>query len=236
MIKIAICDDNLIFLQEFKKELSLLLDAQNIEYIIKEYWSGEALLYEEEKENFHILILDIEMEGISGIEVAECIRNRDSEKIIIFVTNQEMLVFESIKYAPFRFLRKQYMHIELEEAVMELSSNIKLENKVYTFSMNGEIIYIKVQDIFYFESLEHKIMIHSKDGVYYTRDRLKKLEKELKNVGFIRVHSGYLVNQKYIFRIKKKDIVLSNNIILPLSRHRVDEVKRFIMLHKRGIY
>lgn len=108
MFKISICDDNNSFL-EFLKEYVYSI-SRNLKYPVEVYTYNKGIdvvkLICDKKEDFDILLLDIDMPDINGLKVAKSIREINSDLLLIFVSSHEQYVFESIEYAPFRFIRK----------------------------------------------------------------------------------------------------------------------------------
>jgi len=233
-IQIAICDDEEIFLNNLKNQIVQQFQITGMDYELHVYDNGTNLIKMSEKMVFDIVFLDIEMPLLNGLEVAENLRERNPFMHIIFVTNRDDLVFTSFRYRPFRFIRKQTISEELPEAVSHITQVIKKENQYYTVSINNSLKQIKIADILYFESLKHDIYIHTQKEEIRIKSNLTKIEKEMSIHGFIRVHSGYLVNYRFIYSVNKGDIVLSNQALIPLSRHRAETVKQKLQLYARG--
>lgn len=235
MINIGICDDDNIFLSKLSNEIDNLLSDKKIKYNIHTYYDGNLLIEDNKRKVFHILFLDIEMPCISGIEIANHFRNKNPYIIIIFITNRDDLVFESIQYKPFRFIRKKYYLKEIEEAVSSLVRHINNESQYYTFATKNSTANIKFSDIIYMESKKHYIYVYCTNNEYCVRGTMNTLEIDFETRGFVRIHSGYLVNFRYIFSVNKTDVVLDNQKNLPLSRHRMLEVKQKLQLFTRGM-
>jgi DNA-binding LytR/AlgR family response regulator len=233
-IQIAICDDEDIFLSNLKDLVVQKLQITGMDYELHIYDNGTNLLKISEKILFDIVFLDIEMPMLNGLEVAEKLREVNPFIHIIFVTNRDDLVFTSLRYRPFRFIRKQAIEEELPEAISHITQVIQEENQYYTFTINNSLKQIKIADIVYFESLKHDIYIHTLTEDIRMKSNLTKIEKEMFLHGFIRVHSGYLVNHRYIYSVNKFDVVLSNQASIPLSRHRAETVKQKLQLFARG--
>lgn len=234
VVQIAVCDDETIFLENFVRQIRLQFIKTETEINIRSFSDGADLLETGSKIPYDVLFLDIEMPGIDGIETADRIRAVNPYVNIIFVTNRDDLVFQSIQYRPFRFIRKHFLEQELPEAVEALTNKMKMENRYYTVSFNNSSIQVRVTDIMYIESFKHDIFLYTKDEKYRIKSNLQKMEKELEIYGFIRVHSGFLVNYRYIYSIDKTKVVLSNKDMVPLSRHRSNTVKQKLQLFARG--
>lgn len=115
MIKIALCDDEESMVNLEKDKLIEMASYQSLD--IKTYTDSKLFLEELKKEDFHIICLDIEMPNVNGMELAREIRAMGKESLLIFITNYENKVFQSLHYTPFRFIRKRYLEKELEEAI-----------------------------------------------------------------------------------------------------------------------
>lgn len=234
MLEIAICDDEKIILDEVYSLVSSLFAITATQYHITTYKDGNELLSDCINKSFDILFLDIEMPNITGMQVAETVRKNNPYVNIIFITNRDDLVFHSIRFKPFRFIRKQYIKEELPEAIQALVVKIRSENQYFTISFNNSTKEIKIKDILYVESYKHDIYLYSKEEKYRIKSNLKTIEKEFEPFGFIRVHSGYLVNYRFIYSIDKTKVILDNADMVPLSRYRIEAVKQKLMLYSRG--
>ncbi len=234
IVQIAVCDDEKIFLEDLVSQVSTQFIKSGSEVNINSYTDGAKLLEASKDIPFDVLFLDIEMPGISGIDVAEKIRVTNPYINIIFITNREDLVFHSIRYRPFRFIRKPCLREELPEAIEAITNKIRNENRYYTISFNNSSIQIRITDIMYIESYKHDIFLYTQDEKYRIKSNLQRIEKEFEVYGFIRVHSGFLVNYRYIYSVDKTKVVLSNKDMVPLSRYRMETVKQKLQLFARG--
>ena len=108
IINIAVCDDEQDYLKNIQKQLFQLANALNITIETYLYTDGNKVvdLIYNNKEDFDILFLDIDMPNISGLEVAKKLREKGSDIILIFISAHEQYVFDSIEYNPFRYIRK----------------------------------------------------------------------------------------------------------------------------------
>jgi DNA-binding LytR/AlgR family response regulator len=234
VVQIAICDDEKILLENLEQQIGVQFSLAGVEYQIKTYTNGMDLIADYENYLFDVIFLDIEMPELDGLSVAEKMRITNPFVSIIFITNRDDLVFQSIRYRPFRFIRKHYIAAELSEAVQAIANKLKAENQYFTVSFNNSALQIRIIDIIYIESYKHDIYIYCHDEKYRIKDNLGKLEKEFEVFGFIRVHSGFLVNYRYIYSIDKAKIILLNKDMVPLSRYRIETVKQKLQLFARG--
>lgn len=239
-LQIGICDDNSIDLKLVKNELENILNGVGVSYNIHSYDSGNSLIREISNVcEYDVLLLDIDMPGIDGIDVARRLAESTSLVNIIFITNHNELVFEAIHYRPFRFIRKEKLKEELSEAIHAVINKISEETLLYEFGSGRDNIKIRILDVDYLESKGHYIQIHSGGKVTEIRGKISQYEDKLKNYGFIRIHLGYLVNVRKIYNITSKGVLLDNKELLPISRKNVDIIKEthanFVRRFVRGI-
>lgn len=225
---IFICDDDELFLDRLKKEISAWCEKEQCICQINEYLQGERMLSDIEKKA-GLYMLDIDMPEMSGLELATQIKQRDSEAVILFVSNHEEMVFEAIHYAPFRFIRKERLPEELPEALLAWWCRIQQQEEQLTLATRAGVCMVAVRDILYMETRGHYLSVHCVDNVYEMRGRMLDWEEKLKDSGFLRVNAGCIVNCRYIHGLKSASVELISGEIFSISRQRRDEVKHAYM-------
>lgn len=224
-MKIAICDDEKSAIELIKRELGKVAEKLQIVMDIYEYQTGGKLLEEITKQKIEVVFLDIDMPGMSGMETANCLMEQCPLLNIIFLTNREDLVFQALKYRPFRFIRKSHIRNELAESVAAAMKKIASEMYVVSFGRGKIEGKYAIKDILYIESQKHYLNIHMQDEVHRFRGKISDCEKGLGDYGFVRVHKGYLVNIRYIEYFLSDTVVLDNKERIPVSRNRAEEIK-----------
>jgi len=125
-MRIAVCDDDKTFINEINDDIAEIKTENDI-INIEEYLSGEKLIKDFHKGLFDIIILDIEMGCLNGLETAEYIRKLDSDVIIIFLTSYESFVYRGYEVKAFRYILKNQprsMRLEqLQAAINECCMN-----------------------------------------------------------------------------------------------------------------
>lgn len=193
-----------------------------------------------------ILMLDIQMPGMDGMEVARIIRTQNSETIIIFVTAWKDYVFQAFDVRAFHYLVKPFDDQKLEEVLacaIEQCENRRQEKMIpsvqqkqekYIMVKNkGMHFKIKVSGIIYAEVFNRKITIHSVDGDVEYYGRMSELEKQA-GEDFFRTHRGYLVHLKYVVRYDASTIYLERGTALMSKSKFPDFVKEFLKYNKRN--
>ncbi|MDE6732698.1 MAG: LytTR family DNA-binding domain-containing protein [Oscillospiraceae bacterium] len=222
MVRLAVCDDE----QEMIDCISDKLRAHFPEKCeITAYVDGASLLSGHLKERFDAIFLDISMPGLNGMETAKKIRENDDRVKIIFVSNQNELAYKGYLYGAFRFVRKSNLDQELLEAATSLKEVLLFQNENIAFKTDTGYIVRAAEEIKYFEADGHLIYMACKDSTIRINGTLRDYEERLKNLGFIRIHKGVLVNFRYIRYIDKNAVILTCGKRLALSRNRITETK-----------
>lgn len=123
MIRVIICDDNIVFMNHFKEIVESSLSNYTDDFQISTVSNGKLLLAKHMESEFDIIFLDIDMPDISGFDVAKVLRDNNSRCFLIFITNHSELVYESMDFQPFNFIRKN-CGIPVEESVEKIISKL----------------------------------------------------------------------------------------------------------------
>lgn len=228
MLKIAVCDDEEISLKTVFIQVQNLLKERYDDFKLDSYSSSLELLKKCSSENYDLILLDIDMPELNGFEVSAYLRKNCIFSSIIFISSRENFVFQSIKYKPFRFIRKSCLDTELKEGLEDYLHFYLKKNMLCSFRIDDSVVSVQLNKIMYFDSYNHDILINMEDKTTFKLNRkynLKVLENQFAEHGFIRVHKSYLVNFRYINIIKETDVILNNNTIIPSTRQRVTKVK-----------
>lgn len=226
MINLVICDDESYMVERIDHEIKKILST-DIEYYCYCYTDTDELLKLSNSLRVDILLLDIEMPKLNGFKVVELVRKSNENVIVIFITNMDLYVYESLKYHPFRFIRKTHLE-ELKEALLSALALNKSQTQKITMRINSnKIVKVNQADIVYFESIHNNLKVVTIDSTYTYRGTLKSIENDYRFKCFLRIHSGYLVNMKYIYVIDNTELevrYLDKKVLLPISRGRHSDV------------
>lgn len=238
MSRIGICDDNPIFAKHLEKAVKNAFSKYEGNYDIQAFSDGIVLLSQNSLEPFDVLFLDIDMPKAGGFDIAKQLREAYSHCIIVFVTSHAELVFESMNYQPFNFIRKN-CNIPLEESVSNIVDKLVLHMRQDDYIVVDDQYSRKhsmyIRNILYVQSDDHyllfKVVNKSSFETIRAHERLKDFESLLMPYSFVRIHKSYLVNLKYVTYINKKanEIELKGGIRLPLSRnYKHDAEEKYI--------
>lgn len=225
-MKIAICDDELEFTNYLKKILFNQMKELGADCKLTIYNKGLELI--NDIMSFDAVFLDIDMPEISGLEIADYI-NKNTSIMIIFVSAHDELVYSSLRFQPFRFIRKAYIPEEISEAVqaMHKAWKIKILKQKFCFETKSGKVILDLDKVPYIEIYGHNLLIHTIDHNKPLEGYgpLSVLEQRLEPMDFVRVHKSFLVNCRFIYSIEFKQLILDDDTIIPLSRYKADYVK-----------
>ncbi len=234
MLNCVICDDDVLAVREARAILEAALQENGCGGRITEYTDARVLLYDvQEYKPIDLVILDIEMPYVSGMELAAEIKERFPDCCIIFLTQHAQYAIEAYELNIFRYTPKSQMHIKLGGYIADALRLIALQDgMVYTVTA-GE----------HWERLPYAQMLCvKKDGKYAVitcldgreiriRKTLQSVCAELDENEFLRIDRGLVVNIATIQRISGGEIVCKGDRRFPVSRLRLNAVKAKVTLY-----
>ena len=229
MIKIAVCDDEIKIIEDINR----MIKKHQPNAGVATYSNGESLLKAMEEDSYDVVLLDIDMPGLSGMDVAAAMTEDKKKSLIVFVTAHDELVYDSFKYHPFAFVRKKYLEEELISVLKDCQKEIESKDRHFLFKSEGKIVSLVTQDITYFEAEANYLVIHEKNTIYRMRGTMTSVENRLRNDGWVRIHKGFLVNQEHIRTLKMEEVSLDTNEKLPIGKAYADEAKKSILRYMR---
>ena len=230
MIKILICDDDIGFIDLLKEKVRKCLvygRFSDIEYEIVATSNTDEVLSLCLKSGCHIAFLDIDMPVINGFDVASLLHEKMPETKIIFVSNLENMVYTSLKFNPFRFIRKNYLDKELKEAIDSAINELVLKNKYIVLGNTYSEEKVFIKDIAFLESRKNYVYVHLSDGREIAhRSTINNMQIVLRDCEFVRVHTAFLVNLQKIKYIHKDEFELDNGIKIKASRSYFKDARK----------
>ena len=196
----------------------------DIEYEIKVYNSGDDLLEGYDKYT-DIILLDIQMDGLDGMETARKIREFDDNVEIIFITSFVEYALEGYEVNAYRYLLKPVKDENLRTSLINCLNDRNFVKRSIVIKEGDTRIKISLKDIMYIEVQGNDITVHTLKDTYRTKGTMSNFETEINSNMFVRCHKSYLVNLEYIKSIKRYTSILVNDEEVPLSRNKYKEIK-----------
>lgn len=230
-LSIAICDDEAVVNKEIKKIINTFAKSSHDSIDVFTYTSGEAFLQALDSGNYYDLaFLDINLGGITGLQIGEVIRNKLEHNLmhIYYTTGYPQEIRAVLRAQPLDLIPKPVKKEDIYNALSK--SKELLENyreKVFTFYTRGERHKIPVKYILYFQTSYGKIMIVTKIGTYECFSRtMTSIYEELKAYKFFFCDRSFLVNFSYVVSLTVQELkLLEVEETLPVARSRYEGLK-----------
>ena len=198
LYQIVVCDDEEQILKDIyaKTKAAFLKQEIKAEFFCTK---DSRILMDFLQEKFvDVIFLDIDMPYFSGMDIAAYLNEKCPNTLLVFVTSQDALVYQTFAYRPFAFLRKTYFEEELPELIVRIKKEWNKCQSDIVINKGREVTRILIKDILYIESEGNYLNIYTSDNVIKVRETMTAMEKELIEKGFIRCHKGYLANMEHM--------------------------------------
>lgn len=232
-MKIAVCDDNLNFLQETSAYVKQYSNETGCGISCDIFTNPlELAVHVEKGIRYDALFLDIYMPGMNGIQCARDIRIHDSYVKIIFLTSSVEFAIESYSVKAYDYLVKPVQKERLFEILKQLEQESHGTKKnIILLKCKTGIVKAALSEVEYCEMLNRKIVIHMTSlKEYECNFKMSELEEKLKSSGmFFRPHRSFLVNMNYIREFTPKNLILECGVEVPLPREKYAQMKQKYM-------
>ena len=224
-MKIGICDDS----PKDRAAIETVLKQLKVKADIFE--KGEDLQAAFWKENYDLILLDIEMPGIGGYELAVVLKAQNAACEIVFITDHLEMIFDSFQFKPAAFVPKQALKTELPKVMKRLMKQADTLEQVYVTKKKTQQRITPLKEVLHLKYVyDHEVEFTLKDGSRFSETgTMKEFEAELGAKGFIRIYRDCLVNALYIARLEKDAVVLTSGEQLTIARERREPVRKAYM-------
>lgn len=229
MMQIYICDDEPQILKMMSEKISCYLPNDKI----TAFSSGRELMVAVTKVPCDILFLDIDMPQINGMDIAHRLNGSKQRPLLIFVTNHDELVYESLLYHPFGFIRKSRFSEEIGKILEDCRKELDTRQKRFHFRMAGREVILLLSDILYFEADGNYLKVCTASEKYRFRSTVAAVESDLAEAGFVRVHKGFLVNLCAVRTVGNEKLELVNGEAIPLGKNYADIARKNLLQFMR---
>lgn len=227
-LRFAICDDEVGERDYIKELVRKWADKEGRTAVTTCFSSAEAFLFQyADNKDYDILLLDIEMGGLNGIELAKKVRAENKEVQIIFITGYMDYISDGYEVEALHYLIKPISESKLYDVINRAVIKLKRNEKALLVKLLDETVRIPLYDILFFEVQRNYVTIHAvhaKDCIT-VKSTLSEFEKELDD-RFFRAGRSFIVNLYYVRRVTKTDVFLSDGSSIPLPRGLYDKINR----------
>ena len=235
MLKIAVLDDEPIFLERIGKKIHSIYLDMHCKVEIDHYESSKVLLDEvKDGQRYDIYVLDVEVPGLSGVELGRELRRMSDYSFILFLTAYPQYAIEGYDSRAYQYILKDEWEGKLKETLMKIQKSIdERTDPSYRITINNRMEKLPVKDIYYARKDRKNVVFHTRIGESSIRKTLADVYTELPNEDFIYVDRSYIVNLEHVMKLKNRELHMSNGDIVPVSYPQLEKVKKSINAYWR---
>ncbi|GHU62015.1 DNA-binding response regulator [Clostridia bacterium] len=234
MMRIAVCEDELIQRKLLEDDIRLWAKKNDIEIDLRTYAGAEAFLFQKETNgSVDCLFLDIDMGGgITGLELAQSVRETDSQVTIVFLTALSKYVFSGYKVQAFDYFVKPLKEQDLDRVLKHVSKSIQaVRQDGFFIPSRSEYIHIRYDDVYCFEANLHMTKVHTKVGTEQYNAKISYFEELLPKEQFVKTHRSFIVNLRFVRQVMTGAVSMADGQTVPVSRGRQREVDRRMLTY-----
>ncbi len=231
MLEIAIVEDEESYRNVLCEYLKKYEQETEEEIHVSIFTDGDEIV-ENYTAKYDIILMDIEMQFMNGMDAAHKIREVDKAVIIIFITNMAQYAIQGYAVDALDYVLKPISYFAFSQRIQRAVGRMKKREERYIniVSKNG-VNKVAVSEIGWIESEGHRLIYHAKDQVYEsTLNSMKKIENELKDCNFFRCNKGYLVNLAHVKAIRDGWAILTNGQVM-ISRAKKTEFQKALITY-----
>lgn len=223
-MRIGLCDDST------RDQAAVLAVLKKLGLKADVFDAGESLQAAFWRQAYDLVLLDIEMPGTGGYELALVLKKQNPACEIVFITEHMELVLDAFQFKPAAFVPKQMLAAELPKALGRILQKEK-QNPVFVTKKKKQDRIVELNQVIYLKYIyDHEVQFTLKDGSCFSETgSMKQFEAELSGEGFIRIYSNCMVNALYIVRMEKDAVILAGGEQLAVARERRESVRRAYM-------
>ena len=229
-VNIAIIEDNLDDFRKLKDCLDRYVTDCRYDFSIQHFPSGEAFLASHL--SFHLIFMDIELPGISGLETSKKLREENSDAILVLVTNMVQYAIHGYAVKAIDYIVKPVMYEQLALKMSGFLSMIKRRQKSILIKQKNVLTKINIHEIRFIEVFKHDLYIQMENEKINCRGTLAEYETELDGCGFIKCSQSCLVNLFFVQKISGDNIYVDGHSIQVSRREKKAFQDAFIRYEK----
>jgi len=226
--RFAVCDDDGQY-AEYIAQLAVRWGSLTGNPVETECFpSAEAFLFRyEERRDFDVLLLDVEMAGMDGVELAKTVRQADDDVQIVFITGYTDYIAEGYEVAALHYLMKPVNEEKFCQVLTRAVSRLARNEPYLTLELPGETVRVPLPEIRYLDVRQNYVTIHGRQD-YTLKRPLGEFEAALDR-RFYRMGRSCIVNLTCIRRVSRAEVELTSGERLPLPRGQYEKLNQAII-------
>ena len=213
MIRIALVEDDKSYREELMRFLKRYEQESGEKFHITTFTDGDEIV-DGYSCCYDIILMDIVMKYMNGMDAAERIREADSEVVIIFITNTPQYAMKGYLVDALDYVLKPVSYFSFSQRIDRALARMKKRTKKYlSIAYKGGVKKLDVAQITYVEVRDHDLIFHTQEQEYLSKGTLTDVEQALEQQPFFRCNKCYLVNLEYVEGVQNNDILVAGDLV-----------------------
>lgn len=220
-MKIAICDDEICYIQEIRALLTHWAVRHDLSLTLYQYSNGDDLLLALQNTSIDLIILDIIMPLLNGLDTARELRNEGITVPLVFLTSSKDFALESYEVKALNYLLKPIDSQKFFSVLDDFLKNLESSSETFTAHTSDGFCKITLNDVDYLEAQNKWVLVYLSDGkVQKIREQFSKCEGIFTpQKGFFKCHRSYIVNLSHVQKFTRSQITTAISSTVPISRN-----------------
>ena len=225
MYHIAIVEDEAAFAVQLQEFLEKYQEENDIRFKVSVFSDGEEIL-KDYQPLYDIIMLDIEMPKINGMQAAEQIREQDTDVTLMFITNMAAYAIRGYEVGALDFVMKpiNYYTFSMKLTRVLKRTKQKAQQEILLTLPDG-VKKLNVQQIYYVEVQNRMLSYHTDEGIFMMRGTMQSVEQLLAPYAFAKCNHWYIVNLKHVSEVRKTTAIVAGNELEVSRRNRTAFLK-----------
>lgn len=225
MYRIAVVDDDREFSAKLREYLEQYAKENDETFEIEVFYDGAEIL-KDYTPRYELILLDIEMPAVNGMEAAQKIREMDEAVVLMFITNMAQYAIHGYSVGALDFVMKPISYYPFSMKIKRALKRVqKKEIPTILLTTSDGVKRLKVSQIYYVEIQGHMLHYYTEEGEFVMRGTLSSVEKMLPSSLFVKCNHWYLVNLMHVTEVRKNTTVVGNFELEVSRRNRAGFLK-----------
>ena len=208
MYHIAIVEDEATFRQQLIEYLTQYQRENNLEFKISEFSDGAEIL-ENYQTEYDVILLDIEMQKVNGMDAAKQIRMQDDNVVLMFITNMASYAIHGYEVGALDFVMKPITYYTFSMKLTRALKRAKQqEQKSLLLPLSDGVKKLELSEIYFIEGQSRMLYYHTATGDYVVKGTMQSAEKSMEEFPFAKCNHWYLVNLMHVKEVRKNMVVV----------------------------
>ena len=206
MIRVAIVEDEAEIREQLMGYVQRYTRQYGTAFEVKNFADGLEIL-EDYRPAYDLILLDIEMKHLDGMETARRIRELDPEVMLVFITNMAQYAIKGYAVGALDYVLKPVPYFAFSQQLQKVEAQLRRRTRHYlAVPVEGGLRRLDTSCIYYIESEGHRVHFYTEEGDFAAPGALKALEEKLADRPFARCNSGYLVNLAQVQAVQQNTV------------------------------